>query len=342
MITVQVSPNQKTISNKTNYNTIDLLKFIFAFFVFTIHFPPFPREFLGIGNYLNFILQNGICRLAVPFYFASSSFFLFKKMSLSDINFDLVKSYSFRLLRMLGTWYFLSFFGEIDHLWYLGALVLGVIVLSVLFRLQISTRKIIIISCVFYFVGLLGNSYYGLLENISNINVIGALISVYDQIFTTTRNGLFMGVFYILIGALFAHKKINIPFVISIIGFIISVIFMYAEGILLYLISSPKGYDMFIFQAPAVLFLMSIAINLKLPDKNFYKKIRTVGTLIFYSHLMIIAFTRLFVNTLRSLSGLDLSPYIYVIAIINVTVIAFIIEWLSHKQKFHWLKYLYS
>ena len=142
------------------FNGIDIVKFICAFLICIIHIQPFNTAILGFDKLinLNFVFQQYLCRIAVPFYFTASGFLLFRKTSFNSLNVIRIKDYCFKLLRLLGTWTFILFVGERGHLWYLGALVLAVIILSVLIKKGLSLYYIIIISIVLFLIGVLGDS----------------------------------------------------------------------------------------------------------------------------------------------------------------------------------------
>ena len=59
-----------------SYNGIDLLKFLCSFLVCMIHIAPIQGIELKYSGYINYILQHGICRIAVPFFFCASGFFV--------------------------------------------------------------------------------------------------------------------------------------------------------------------------------------------------------------------------------------------------------------------------
>lgn len=66
-------------SGKTvvNYNSFDVAKFICSIMVVIIHVYPFGvQETPNIFSHINFTLQNGLCRIAVPLFFVFSGFFL--------------------------------------------------------------------------------------------------------------------------------------------------------------------------------------------------------------------------------------------------------------------------
>jgi surface polysaccharide O-acyltransferase-like enzyme len=58
--------------NRTkHYNCIDLIKFICALFVVSIHVSPFA----SYNSFINYGLKNYIARIAVPFFFVASGYF---------------------------------------------------------------------------------------------------------------------------------------------------------------------------------------------------------------------------------------------------------------------------
>ena len=64
---------ENTVENKKNYNGIDLIKFICAFLICSIH--TLSVEGTSFSDNLGFYFKNGICRIAVPFYFATTAFY---------------------------------------------------------------------------------------------------------------------------------------------------------------------------------------------------------------------------------------------------------------------------
>ena len=70
---------QEERAKKTNYNAIDLGKFICAILVVTIHVKPFGANGSEVFTFLNLFLKQYIARIAVPFFFITSGFLLFRK-----------------------------------------------------------------------------------------------------------------------------------------------------------------------------------------------------------------------------------------------------------------------
>ena len=57
---------------KKLFRGIDLAKFVASFLVVALHFPPLA----DLSGDLSVLLTNGVTRIAVPFFFCCSGFFL--------------------------------------------------------------------------------------------------------------------------------------------------------------------------------------------------------------------------------------------------------------------------
>lgn len=326
---------------KKSFNGIDLIKFICTFLVCIIHIAPFSPTVFGFAEPLNFILQKYICRLAVPFYFVSSGFFLFRKLNLECIDKNAVKDYCFRILRLFGMWSILLLASPNGHLWYLKALVFAVALLSLILYRKVKLSHILLLAIPLYLIGMLGDSYYGLVEPLKSFSVVEFIIEKYRHNFSTTRNGLFMGFIFVFIGALFAHKKISMKTKTAFLGFAVSISLMLIEVILLNRYSIPRTTNMYFFLVPATVFFFGIALNINLKDRKIYKKLRTIGMLIYYLHLLVNSLTGQVFVLIKEHTGIDLSVYSFVTTVIIVTALAALIESLSRKEKFKWLQWLY-
>ena len=326
------------------FNGIDVVKFVCAFLVCIIHIKPFNVELLGIDklSYLNFGLQKYFCRVAVPFYFTASGFLLFRKLDFSNLNISRIKNYCFKILRLLGTWTFLLFVGGSGQLWYLGALVLAIIILSVLIKKGIPMRWIILISVILFLIGLLGDSYYGFIEPLKSFFIPKIFIVGYETVFSTTRNGVFFGLVFVLIGALFAQKRIVINNILAVVGLIISLIIMFFEVYLLRCYSHPKDYNMVLSLLPVIFFLFYLASHIELKNRPIYGSLRVIGILVFFTHKFVNYFVGLAIKIANNKMGINLTAFQFIITIFFTTILAVIIERLSKTNRFQWLKYLFS
>lgn len=326
------------------FNGIDLVKFIGAYFVCLIHIQPFNMNVLESYNFItaNFWIQQYLCRIAVPFYFVTSGYLLFRKIDLHDPDKGRIKGYCLKILRLLGIWSFLLFVGMAGHLWYLGATVLAVVLLYMLLKKGFSTRAIIIFAAVAFTIGLLGSTYYGLLTPLKDFPLTGYPIAFYDKVFYNTRNGVFFGFLYILMGALFAHKRIVFKSGTAYLGLAVSMALMMGELYLLKHFSQPKTYDLALMQVPVVFFLFYIAAHLNLKDRPIYAKMRVVGMLVFFLHRFVLFFVDLGFGFINDHTGINPGILRFLTAVTLTTLLAILIERLARTEKCRWLRYLYS
>lgn len=324
-----------------NHNGIDLVKFICAYLVVSIHIAPFPYHLFGIGTALNFYFQQTLCRLAVPFYFIASGYFLFRKMDVHNPDGERIKDYCFKILRFIGIWSILLVVGHTGHMWYLGATVGAVILLTLCLKQGMRFRTIFLLAALLYCIGLLGDSYYGFLEPLKKFTVIHYIVNVYEYFFISTRNGVFMGFIFLTMGAAFARINITIRISTAILGLIGSLILLAAETYLLTKFSSPKDYNMLISLLPASFFLFHLAKNIQLKDRGIYKKLRVIGVLVFYLHQLIYHCVGLGMDILNRRMHQDFSAYAFIATVLLSTLCGILIEWLSRRKRFGWLKLLY-
>lgn len=197
-----------------NYKMIDLAKYVAAIMVICIHCNSlFPNE------YLDFFIKNIVCRIAVPFFFISSAYFV-RKGSKNKTNY--VSDYLKKLIKSYWLWsvvfipigldwihqnlsiagYLLPFaflyglihIGTYYHLWYIPAMIFAIYVVDKLLK-RFSYRILFIVSILLFMFGSI-ESYYGLLQNGWFKDSFDLLIKV---IFTT-RSGLLYGMIFTLIG----------------------------------------------------------------------------------------------------------------------------------------------
>lgn len=328
------------IHDTKNYNGIDLAKFLCAILVFIVHIPPFQGEVSEFSKYANFGLQHYVCRVAVPFYFVSSGFFLFKKMPLYRLDKEIIKTYCFKILRLLGTWHILLFASGKGHLWYLGATIVAVVLLSLCFHFRMKFVYIYVLAFALYLIGLFGDSYYGIIAPLRNIAIVDLLFKGYTFLFSTTRNGVFMGFIFVLIGATFSNCKIMLRPRTSLIGFIVSMLCLFAEVFLLKYNDIPAEYNMYVFLIPATVFLFCFAATIELKDRRIYKHLRNIGIVIYFSHILVHQLVSLAVSLVDKYWNIGLARYQFVLSLSCTVLIAVFTDWLSNKKRFEWVNWL--
>lgn len=360
--------NNKDICEQgySNYNSIDVAKFICSILVVMIHIAPFGKqESNSFFWYVNFMLQNGICRVAVPLFFVFSGFFLYKKTPLEEFDILSTRKYIMRILRIYLIWSLIylplsiikindnstdilyvvgeyirrfTLLGSYTQLWYLNALVVAVVMVSFLLYKKWKPQKILYVALVFYAFGLLGDGYFRITAYLTGIPFIKDIIRVYFAIFVTTRNGIFFGFFFVSLGMILSNVKYNFSTKRACLFFILSLFMMCIECFAVKTFSMGKDYNVLVFAVPATLFGFLFLKSLKLKNRNIYGKLRLTSSLIFYGHLWINYIVSKYIPLSNSLKG---TPARFLIVLTITVVISLIIIKLSNQRGFRWLKKIY-
>lgn len=202
---------------------IDKMKLIAAFLVVAIHISVFQ----SINGTLDFIVTRIIARIAVPFFFMVSGYFVLAKWGLDGRK---QKGTIIRFMKKTALLYLaatllylpvniyagnfkgygvgqglkdLLFDGAFYHLWYLPAVLLGMIICLGLLSV-FGEKTAFCVSLLLYGIGLFGDSYYGL---ISRIPVMEKFYEKLFGISSYTRNGIFFAPVFLLLGYFAAKGK---------------------------------------------------------------------------------------------------------------------------------------
>lgn len=350
-------------------NAIDLAKFICAILIVAIHVAPFgPSDKYFLHNYF---IQNYLARIAVPFFFIASGYFLYRKTTLEDFKIEPTKKYAFKLFKLYLIWsiiYLPSSFAEIlryegdifrgiiiyirnfifvgsyYQLWFLNATIFAVILISLLLYKGISPIKILIAAYIFYLIGLLDQSLFGFLLLLRSaeppVAYLWNLLEIIQKVIVTTRNGLFEGFLFVGIGMFFAFYKIKIKKKWALMGFWIFMILMFFEVCFLAFIQFSNQHDMNFFLVPTSFFMFAYILNCKLPDSKIYKNLRVLSSLIFYIHFDIPLTARLILFLINP--DLVLSFYVFPLTLVITIFYGVMIIIISNYSRFTWLKNLYS
>ena len=197
------------MSKGRNYKGIELFRVVAAFLVIAIHTSPLTTY----SETADFIFTRVIARVAVPFFFMVTGYFVLSKgtdvrrfmkktaivYAASAALYLPINVYAGHLKEwgLIDLIQQVFFEGTFYHLWYLPAAILGAWITSLLIR-RTSRRVCAAAVVALYVIGLLGDSYWGLIENVPGVS------SVYNAIFTImgyTRNGLFFAPMFMLLGA---------------------------------------------------------------------------------------------------------------------------------------------
>lgn len=97
------------------------------------------------------------------------------------------------------------FDGTLYHLWYLPASIIGAVIAWYLLK-KTNYSIAFLITFALYIIGLFGDSYYGIAENVSCLNNFYNLIF---QVSDYTRNGIFLHRFILCLVDMFPIIKID-------------------------------------------------------------------------------------------------------------------------------------
>lgn len=299
------------MSNK--YSGIDYFRFIAALLIIAIHTSPLA-SFSETGD---FILTRIISRAAVPFFFMTSGFFLISRYACNDSKLWIsIKRtsliYGMAILIYIPVNIYNGYFktdnllpniikdivfdGTLYHLWYLPASIVGAAIAWHLVR-KSDYKTALIVTLGLYFIGLFGDSYYGLSEKTS---VLGGFYNLIFQISDHTRNGIFFAPVFFVLGGMIADRRRKIVFKKSICGFAISFVLMFIEALILHFNNLQRHDSMYIFLLPCMYFLFNIILHFK--GKRIIW-LRTFSLIIYIIHPAMIVLIRLITKSLH-LEGL--------------------------------------
>jgi serine/alanine racemase len=273
------------------YPRIDKARWLLAYLILIIHFRPLS----GFNPTVDFASAQVVARIAVPFYFMATGFFMDYDQK------DKVKAWLKNILKLTLLWslIYLPFriqaylngkanilmdivhLGVHVHLWYLPASILAVLLLGFLIK-HVKIKTILLMGFMLYFIGLFGDAYYGF----SHMIGIENLVDDYLYVFETTRNGLFFGLFFVSLGYSFRTHPLNIKSNYKLGGFIIGFILMFVEMLSLENAGIPIEYNMYLSIIPTVYFLFSLCMEKTSTEKN--KSYKDLGTFIYFSHFIVL------------------------------------------------------
>ena len=252
---------------KKGYPCIDIGRIIAAVFVIAIHIYPF----LQINPTMELIVTRTIGRLAVPFFFMVTSFFLFKdgyptQEHIKKTIFSLLKWYGIAIVIYIPLMIYNHYFsqehlviaiikdifidGTFYHLWYFPATIIGLIIVLLLIKYCFNYAWFIVIGL--YVIGVFGDGY---LSMISQIDIFHHFYTYLFQYMDYTRNGFFFAPLFIMLGAQIARQKYHFKHHLHIILLLLSLCMMIGESLILHT-SYTLRHDAMYFGLPVVSYLL--------------------------------------------------------------------------------------
>lgn len=326
------------------YTGLDYFRLAAAFLVIAIHTSPL-ESFSVTGD---FILTRVIGRIAVPFFFMTSGFFL----SLGhEKNTEKLREFVKRTAVIYG-WaillylpvncynhYFekdflaprllqdLVFEGTFYHLWYLPAAIAGACIAWFLARRR-TLQKALLWAALLYLIGLFGDSYYGWSEKIP------LLKGMYDLIFQLsdrTRNGVFFAPVFFLLGGYFANCRHGFFLGKNLTAFLISLAMMTAEALFLRAHSMQRHDSMYLFLVPCMYFLFAVILQFR---GRRPKGVRTLALTVYLIHPLMIVVLRGIAKIFRAQDRLlENSAVYYILVSILSLIVGILLTVFQEKWK---------
>jgi len=306
-----------SIGTGQEYGSIDRFRIIAAIIIVGIHTYPMA----SVSEVANFYFVHVLGRVAVPFFLMVTGYFLLSRYLVHHkrdtgplINF--VKKTG--IIYALATLLYLPlsiyaghytnyagmsllvvivrnivFDGTFYHLWYLPAVIIGVLIVYALGR-GFSLRLVFAIAVLLYFIGLFGDNYFGVIYGVLPIR---NAYEVGFRVFSFTRNGLFYAPIFLVIGAAMAKQKNRVVTkhenrvrgLRCVVGLVVSLAFLMFEGYVLRRGDFSRHSSMYIALLPTMFFLFSFLLLL---GGKAAVGLRSISMGIFILHPLIIIVVR--------------------------------------------------
>lgn len=351
----------KGVKENKEYLGIDLFRIIAVILVIMNHTYPLA----SINETTDFILTRIIARIAVPFFFMVSGYFILPSIIGKNKNYSVVLKSIKKLIKLyvIATIVYLPIYiysgyisgqkglvdflkdilfnGTFYHLWYLPGAIVGMVVVSILLK-KLKIFNVLLITIFLYIIGLFGDSYYGVTQNIP-------LINEFYNVFDYTRNGIFFAPLFLVLGAMISRQKIEPKKDIMMYGCIGTLLLMILEGLLLNNFGVQRHSSMYILLVPVMYFLFQWILlwnleelmrfkNIKVNMRKWIsiRSIRDISMIVYIIHPLVIILIRGFSKVFKLQNILvDNSIIHFVVVLISSFVIAYSINYImTQKRKY--------
>lgn len=354
---------QISIPEDTSFHGIDLAKFIMAVLVVVLHSAPLA----DISSDMNYLVMNGVTRIAVPYFFAASGFLLFHKMPSYPFDLQEIKKYLRHIFRLYIVWIIIysplilyqDFFQQQGsaitrfshmvweivilgwaHLWFLQALIIVAIFLTLLLFLKIPHRWIFFLAASAYIIAIMDSQYDVFFQVIfPDGSPIHLLFSKLNAHLVITRNGIFHAPIFFFMGAYLGQQKHTTPFSKSVqyalfffVLFLIEVTVSLRTG----LTTIHSSHECYFTLVPLTYFIFLSSRTVKLPNLSIWKYLRKQSMFIYYIHV----WWWFLVISLSYHIHIHSSARFFVILSLSI-LSSHILIILSKGKRFSFLKYLF-
>lgn len=273
---------------------------------------PFKKEtFLKIRQYLVKIVKLYVCAMV-----------LYLPIGIYAGNYGNLGIYD--IVRML------LFDGTFYHLWYFPACIIGILIVCGLNEIFLNAgagrklKKMLAVSSILYLIGLLGDSYYGI---VSTIPVLRDFYNILFSVSSYTRNGIFMAPLFLTMGILAGNKG----FVCNEVKdgtrklyrnvrdgcfFAVSLLLMELEGFTVHRLNLVRHDSMYLLLPVVMYFLFALLLSY---GGKEYRSLRNVSAWIYILHPAMIVAVRFVVKILAHF-GMDGGVFVENPLVLYVTV----------------------
>lgn len=288
-----------TLTSSNKYVFIDYFKLFCAFLVVCIHTEPFGDFALADKAFAV------LTRIAVPYFFVITAFFLFS----GGISRKRCVTYCKRIFILYFVWsaiYFAARYivnGTADegmlkdffvsgylHLWFLQASIVAAVIMTVLIKLlgKKHGKWIIIITSALFAYGCLISTYAPLT---TRLGIFNALYESKIMRFTGTRNGIYYAPVFFAMGWWFANNEKRVPLKTCVIGIMLCFASLAAEGLLTVMVLNTDQTILFFSAVPLTWFICNACFEIKVKNEKLIKYsafVRKCTTGIYCVHPLVI------------------------------------------------------
>ena len=263
------------MGNPPRYGGLDAFKVIAALLVVAIHTSPLTT-YSPDGD---FLLTRSLARVAVPFFFMVTGQFVLGKVLQGRRPFSALWRQVKKILLLylvavvlylpvglyaghyqglspLSALRLLLFDGTFYHLWYFPACATGLLLVYLLGRV-LRGRGLLAVTGLLYLIGRFGDSYYGLTA------ALPPLAAAYEagfQVFSYTRNGLFMAPLFLLLGARLGSRPPAGRPAVNGLGLLLSLVLMTGEAFTLRHFALQRHDSMYLLLPVVMVFLYRLLL----------------------------------------------------------------------------------
>lgn len=345
------------MTSTQNYSSIDLAKFVAAIFVVAIHAQPF-------SGLTQTVVIDVFARMAVPFFFITSSFFFFSKnpgkKELSHylrrmgilylfwfvVEFPITCLHAFiepetpfghNLLMLLRNFLFGSTFGGS---WFLMAL-MQCILLTWLLARRMRFAVLLVLGAFFYLLAVGSSYYYAFLPSVVQHGVdgyrrwIGSMELSWMSALLPCVLGFWVARYRQTVLEVFTSERLRVLLPVAFLLVCCEVFGVQAAYASVQL--QLDKTDVYFLLQPMVLLLFVWLLQKKCTWPLPYRRLRVYSTLFYFSHFVFV-----FVLVLVNKHVVPVHPLLkYVLVLCCCLLFSRLLLFLSEKKGWGWLKYAY-